>query len=301
MCSCRLLSSWRSLRTLHLADIALNNRTVMAAAQDAGPQAAAEAHNGSFLQELLSAIGQMTQLQHLQLSNVDSTLTEEGIQQLQFSPLTSSSHLTLLQLSVSGGMPLPKFGLQQIMPQGKVLPHLRVLQLEGHRFNPLFAVAPRPDESPFDSADVSSVVACCPGLADLTLACCVAESANLQPLLSLAPTLTALRLSLCEDATIAAVLIKLTGLVSLSCRESALTIDGLQQLTLLQALTRLEIESYELPYDAFGEIGGFLSYELNRRGVLGWVIESDPKVSVAYLWTCCCSDVTWCLSVHTVA
>lgn len=191
---------------------------------------------------LLAALRQLPQLQSLAL---DTSLAQQdngtAAQQAErLAALTASNHLTKLVLHWQP-FQLPEEALQHMLPQGKHLPHMKVMVME-------------PEGAPLMHVEgVERWVECCPGLEKLAFSLgtdATTAVARLNALLPLRTSLTrpassgALMVGgnfpLGGDAAVAAVA-KLTGLQSLGWHCAALTLDGVQQLTELQCLTRLTI------------------------------------------------------------
>jgi hypothetical protein len=118
---------------------------------------------------LLTALGNMTQLQDLQLDDMRlARLTNP-----QYATgLTASSQLTALQVSdfVYGQPVLPKQSLQHMLPAGKQLPHLKRLKLAGHRPG-------RRNTTNVTAEDIAHIAAACPALDTLHLEHVLADSA----------------------------------------------------------------------------------------------------------------------------
>ena len=192
---------------------------------------------------LLSYLPPLQQLTHLSLpaSLKWSADVEEGPPAAAYSALTASSKLQLLNLAVcmlpvSAGV-LPPAGVwQHILPTGRQLPHLQVLDISGITL--LSATHRNPPAPP---PECSRLVSCCPSLRLL-------NTHNLhwqysaQLLVSL-PGLSGLHTLYLSGTRCLEAVWQLTGLVRLdvSChkfeaRQSLVQLEGLTQLKQLTAL-----------------------------------------------------------------
>lgn len=90
---------------------------------------------------LLPAVGKLDKLRHLALSGMQ--LGGCAHQPQQYTALTASSHLTELSIindsSAWGPPAIPKEALRHMLPAGKQLSHLRVLQLDPSKGPPMSA------------------------------------------------------------------------------------------------------------------------------------------------------------------
>jgi hypothetical protein len=194
----------------------------------------------------LLAVGHLTQLRHLQLTDMGLG----DVAELQHvTALAASSQLSSLQVTTRSFNPplLPKQALQHMLPSGKQLPHLKRLELtlKGH----IYFVKYRGDVA---ADDIAHIAVACPALDTLRLVHVLADSAAVAALSQLGglaagqPTLTALEVAgaACEDSSAAAVA-KLTSLRSLMWDQSRLSRSGLQQLTALQGLSMMRFTGWK--------------------------------------------------------
>jgi hypothetical protein len=156
--------------------------------------------------------------------------------------LTASEQLTVLVLDCSAKSGVPERAWQHVLPRGKQLLELQVLELRPARWV---------HHSTVSAAAARRWVQCCPGLWQLTLSG-VDDSVVFESLLPLQASLKHLRLSGegCDDVA-AAPVGQLTGLETLewlgggtegSVTRSKLTSAGVANLTTLQGLSRLVIQ-----------------------------------------------------------
>ena len=118
--------------------------------------------------ELLAALQQLTQLQHLQLNSChlhtlephpDNQLQQQEFDRLScFSALTASTQLTALILKQWNHVPVPQAAFDHIFPGDCVVPHLKVLSLTSYGFRHCV-----------EAAQVARIAASCPALQELTL------------------------------------------------------------------------------------------------------------------------------------
>jgi len=185
-------------------------------------------------QALFTALRQLPQLQHLELSRVQ---LDEVKDTQQLSALTASSEITSLTLQARFSMPLPQGVLQYVLQQGVQYTQLRVLRLQGGD-----GVSP---QQCLDASDITRIASCCPGLIELSLKGVVSVGASMAPLLKLQASLKSLSVAGAAFGDAAAMLVaQMTGLQSLEwCDSAALTDGGLVRLSALRGLTRLYVRS----------------------------------------------------------
>jgi hypothetical protein len=202
--------------------------------------------------QLLSQLQQLTQLEHLDLTNsLNGDVSNPPA--ADFSALTASSKLQHLSLTHTM---LPEGVWQHVFPAGRQLPRLQSLDLSFIEVPPT-ALLPAEPATPPDS---SSLVSCCPSLQSLdlrhleygnTTALSAARAAGAAPLAPL-QHLSNLRTLLVSNARHGwidqlEVVAQLTGLRELCLSVKQLTVKNLLlRLTHLKHLTRLH---YEGPYD----------------------------------------------------
>lgn len=159
----------------------------------------------------------------------------------RFDVLTASSRLTRLVVgSPFGSTPLPAGAVQQMFPVHQQQPQLQCLDISPAAWN---------YESDYfgpwclDSAGLTRISSCCPGLRQLNITRTVHPDADLSGLLQLPSSCTSLSVggaAFTEAAT--ATLVQLTQLRDLSWRYTrGLTVTGLEQLTALD-LNRLRVD-----------------------------------------------------------
>lgn len=241
------LHSVLDVQQLVLRDLPLRPAT-------SGQQAQQPGWGYASLADMLTAIGQMSRLQRLQLADLPLNACRDlGM----LSSLTASSELQ--HLIVSGSLssrPLPARALRYMLPASRQLPELLQLRIVG---NPYLSKGETVDAvlalSYVHAACVRRLARCCPGLRSLAL-CHVLRDAAAVGAVTRLTTLTALSLAgpVCDDAATPAVA-QLTGLRSL-CWDAlgtvqqntfpekapaVVTVPGLRQLTALRALTSLEL------------------------------------------------------------
>lgn len=94
------------------------------------PSRSAAAGGLSGAAEFLAAVRELHQLQHLSVHNSDDNeVPFEDVQAIDCSALTTSNHLTHLEV-FSAGQPLPETAIQHMFPAGRVLPQLQHLVLQ---------------------------------------------------------------------------------------------------------------------------------------------------------------------------
>jgi hypothetical protein len=230
------LASLTALQHLHLEDIAdLDPSLLSSLAQLTHLQVQLRTFDRQpcldFTKGLMCALPQLSRLQHLALSYESDTWSGSSLSAVPFEQcgaLTSSSHLTCLELN---GVRLPGDCGSQLF--GKMMPHLKVLELNG-------TVRPRPDlyartecvrsmdYSPKSFGrveDVRSMVCNCPNLRVLHIAGAVQGGVDLCDL-RLVSGLTALEVGgVCADDVCAAGLGQLSGLRSLAIYRPAPNIE----------------------------------------------------------------------------
>lgn len=190
----------------------------------------------SRVKPLLAALQQLPHLQHLVLEHQNSSET--------LAALTASTQLTAFELA-EHGMPFESGALQKAIGS-KALPQLRLLRLAADQRGPsvrpgLHSWDHRDKPSCINDHDMRSIARSCSNLRHLILHGVVGTNVSTGCLQSL----TGLRhLTLSGAAfkdSAAAAVAQIQGLRSLEWGESPLTVAGLQRLTALQSLTRLEI------------------------------------------------------------
>jgi hypothetical protein len=139
----------------------------------------------SNVSHLLDAMPAMQQLKHLQLEfgGIQRDYDAPAVERQQCGAFTSPSQLTSLQLS---GMRLPDACGNQLFPPGRKLPHLKMLKIRGPAC-PRWARGGQPASQPISgSADVYSLIECCPNLEELDLVAAVQQGKSLSCLSHLA-------------------------------------------------------------------------------------------------------------------
>lgn len=193
---------------------------------------------------LLAVLSKLARLQDLDLESVK--WDPVGIAPQRFSALTASSHLTRLAVESYSTAPLPEGAVRHLFPMHRRQPQLRHLQV---RILYWFSTRNRTDIASgcIDSADLASIVSCCPALQHLDIACTVQPGADLSVLLQLPDSCTSLAVgdAAFSDAA-AATVAQLTQLKHLSwCCSQQLTDTGLEQLTALE-LDRVTVSDCRL-------------------------------------------------------
>jgi hypothetical protein len=183
-----VLSNTPLLTRLQLADCTLLQLEQPGAADVAGASA------------LLAAVRGMRQIQHLSLAvrpnrdwaNLQDPPSAFAIAQpCDCAALTSSPHLTHLELSIDGstGRVLPTGALQHMLPAGRQLPQLQQLVLRWeHHYD-----WSEGRGGSISTADLCSMISACPGLCSLDLRGVVAGDADVSPLLQLPATCRSLK------------------------------------------------------------------------------------------------------------
>lgn len=184
----------------------------------------------------LAGLQQLKQLSHLSL---EAVALDTGVRPLQqWSALTAATGLTRLDLQWMDPQPLPVLGgAQVVFSARRPLPHLRVLSLSTNEDD-------NEHERCLDGDDLNSIVGCCPSLVELQLVSTVREGADLTPLCRLPPCLTLLAVGgdAVTDAVAVPVMLQLTQLQELHVVNApGFTDTGLQQLTALKGVTKLEV------------------------------------------------------------
>jgi hypothetical protein len=140
----------------------------------------------SNVSHLLDAMPAMQQLQHLQLEigteHVEREYDAPVVERQQCGAFTSSSQLTSLQLS---GMQLPNARGNELFPSGCKLPYLRTLEIRGTAYARWRTGGPA-SQPIGGSADVYSLIECCPNLLELDLVGAVQQGKSLSSLSHLA-------------------------------------------------------------------------------------------------------------------
>jgi hypothetical protein len=115
------------------------------------------------LMQLLAALQQLNQLQHLRLQNCalgSIKPQQQGASCQCFSALTASTQLTALYFGELRSQLLPQEAVDAMFSPGRVLPHLKVLHLSVQFGPPQRCVA---------AAQVAKITASCPALQELWL------------------------------------------------------------------------------------------------------------------------------------
>jgi hypothetical protein len=203
------------------------------------PQGEREAAKG--VSALLSTLAGYTQLQHLQLCELELGKNSGNLPPERFAALTASPELTYLGVWGEYGLaPLPSGAVQCMIPAGRQLPLHKVVILPIYGQEALFILP----EGCMTGAELSSLVRGCPKLqlVDITGAVHPGDMA-MAGLLQLPPSCTELcigGLALC-DAEVP-VLQQLNHLRVLRIWYSPVLTDvGLEQLTALTCLSALEV------------------------------------------------------------
>jgi hypothetical protein len=148
------------------------------------------AFNAACMTDLLYVLGNNAQLRHLQLEFGTEESTQSSVIKVpaelleQCSALTTSSHLTTLQLS---GVQLPNACGKRLFPAGRILPHLTTLKLFGKAKrwwdNGWNSLPPSASDAPIGPAgELYSLVECCPNLQNLDLAGAVQSGVDMSAL-----------------------------------------------------------------------------------------------------------------------
>lgn len=245
-----VLTHWRSLTHLSVEGALLSHTAAEyndAAAEygdvdfDPANRAALQARD---VERLLAAVAQLTELQHLRLAGIctfDSGLV--GAQ--AYSALTASSKLTTLEvLAEDHRMPLVREAFAHMLPQGRQLPHLRRLWLDGGGdiyCGPGYGVDTYEPPCIF-ADDMQRIGASCPGLTCLKMTGGVMGGNTYALLTLLPPSLLELHVEgFAAGDDQAEQIAQLTQLKSLTWGSSPLTPAALQELTALQGLTQLSV------------------------------------------------------------
>ena len=180
-----------------------------------------------------------------------------------------------------------------MLPPGKQLPHLRVLQLAA-------GAADEAWECTVDAAVISSIVASCPGLQQLELINVVSPPSAVSSLTQLQLQLTSLSVAgnAFADAAVGLVA-QMTGLKSLTwgprtSHYPSVSRTGLQGLTALRGLTRLELQGWRSCGAGLVPCGGFYLPEVKV------VLESRSEVGRSQLCCrrpCCTCAVGGCIDI----
>lgn len=240
-----LLCKWPTLRHLHLCELEL----------DLGPgddsDDSDDINNDPALKNLLTSLCSLTKLQDLELFNM---YLSSDVDLQHYSALTASPHLTVLRITDSTIMPVPAQALHHVLPAGKRMLPLQVLELDGAGWS----------DTPFASRQISLIPACCTALSSLGLLHVVDQLATIGYLKELRPCLESLRVAGdAFDDEAAAVVAQLTNLRNLEWKEATITDRGFQQLTALRGLTHLLVEDCvyatvvdETTFSSSPEVGG---------------------------------------------
>lgn len=154
----------------------------------------------------------------------------------QWSAVTVSTQLTRLDLESLGKQPLPQLAPAYLFPPGRTLPHLQTLRLSPE-------CADDQEGWCLDGDDLRLIMSACPALKVLHIASVVREDADVSALMQLPHCCTSLRIGgdAFTDATVG-LIAQLTSLRELCWLDSWGFSDvGLQQLSMLQSLTSLEL------------------------------------------------------------
>jgi hypothetical protein len=226
-----MLASMTQLQRLQLMRCKLLPPPGMAAA--AGNQQATAAKS------FLSAVAQLSQLQVLQLYEIDTLWPPEGFDELQaqeFSALTASSKLQHLAVTPTGQLLLPKGAVQCMFTPGRHLAQLTHLTLESHLTGKELEA-----EWCMTVADLRRVVDCCPSLRHLRLDD-VVQPGGVSAALAQLRSCTSLHLegvAFGDDA--AGVVAGLPSLRFLALWSPSLTDEGASRLAALTRLRRLQL------------------------------------------------------------
>jgi hypothetical protein len=210
--------------------------------------AASAAATAAAAAAFLTAIGHMKDLVRLEITEDHFSASGFGVtaaQPARFEALTVSSKLQRLVLQSMDELPLPCGAVQHMFPRGRLLPHLTHLSFEAKSSMDEWAMWNSDDTAGFmTAAELTSMFAACPALVALYLPNAL-QTGDLTPLLQLPKSVTLLSVggaAFVDSA--AAVVAQLTQLRNLNWEVSPdLTDAGLQQLTALRGLTRLELFS----------------------------------------------------------
>jgi len=190
----------------------------------------------SRVKPLLAALQQLPHLQHLVLEYQNSSET--------LATLTAATQLTAFELA-EHGMPFESGALQKAIGS-KALPQLRLLRLAAEQRGPsvrpgLHSWDHRDKPSCINDHDIRSITKSCPNLKHLVLHGVVGTNVSTGCLQSLSGLrhLTVSGAAFKDSA--AAAVAQIHSLRSLVWGDSPLTVAGLQRLTGLQGLTRLEV------------------------------------------------------------
>jgi hypothetical protein len=150
------LLSATNLTRLHLARL---NFTECATAVDVASLSKMQQQH---VTQLLAALQHLTQLRHLELSDMAlyrvSAQPHQGGSYQCFSALTASTQLTVLILAEDSNMPVPQAAFEHMFPPGLALPHLKHLCLYGSPYRPCV-----------DAPQIGSIAITCTALQQLTL------------------------------------------------------------------------------------------------------------------------------------
>jgi hypothetical protein len=237
--------------------------------QHADPEAMLEQQEQQCVKDLLAAIGQLTELRHLQLARVAELSASAPMPASSPSgctTLTASSQLTALHINTAECKPLSDQAILHMLPEGTQMEHLRVLHIgvqvtipaplvrsdgKGRISNMGDKVRRLQGVLCIGAAGLQRIADCCPALKCVAFNNVLSDAAAADKLAQLT-TLTSLGVwgLSCDDAAAAAVA-QLTGLRSLrwGCAvpgphhglSTHVTVSGLQQLTALRSLTELQL------------------------------------------------------------
>lgn len=223
-----LLSQLTAVQRITLADawaVALGNE---------GPPQVHTRNTSRQPQQLLAACKRLQQLRHLEFKymNDSSVISALGV----------LTQLTALEVTEQG-MPLERGTLHKVLQQK--LPQLRLLRLvaEPQPSGPprTYSWDHRDKPSCLDGSDMRSIAENCPNLEHLALLGLVGPSVFSGCLQAL-PRLQTLCVSgAAFKDSVAAAVAQMTSLKALQWSDGSLTVAGLQRLTVLTALTRLEV------------------------------------------------------------
>jgi hypothetical protein len=200
---------------------------------------------------LLEVMGQLTNLQHLQLhlERLDTGNTAPCL----LSALTASSGLTELTLAPHNRTPLPKVAVRYMLPTGRQLPLLQRLTISPS-CDHIGANWPGGQWCVSDK-DIQRIASGCPALQSLDIALAVEPFANLSGLLQLPQSCTALVVGGAAFADSAAATVKQLTQVQNLCwhRSPRFTDAGLEQLVEMRRLDHLYVDGCGLS-DAISDV-----------------------------------------------
>lgn len=209
---------------------------------------AAADREAAHVHELLGSLAKLTQMQALHLALPQWEWDVEDADPQLFAAVTASAVLTSLKLTSTHCQPLPRGAVQHMFPLGRCMPQLRVLWLNcDHDLQEGINI--REDGWCLNAGDIGRIITACPQLERVSLVRDVEPGTSLDVLQQLPHSISHVSVGgLAFGDPAAAAITKLQDLPHLESlvweHSPDLSDVGLQRLTALTGLTRLQVMYY---------------------------------------------------------